>query len=839
MWILRPPKPRFTLDGKWFGPALITSAIALVGWTLLRAPWRALFTSQTKAAAPSIAIHVDNDYLRHLQEVGARAVQQGMLIPSDHDAFPARVEIGGQNHDATIRLKGRWPDHFSSPKKLSFRVTLKDGARYRGMREFSLQSPAIRNFIWEWVFQQAYFREKGIAVIYDFVHLAVNGSDWGVYALEESPDFSVLAHNQRRDGPIVKFDSDRYWRELQAEWHDPKTQNTDSFISGYGFSSALPIVPLSLERTLKDETLFKSFQVAQDRLDGFRRKRLSSSEVFDVPLMATLLALCDLFGTDHGLHTNQYRLYFNPVTALLEPIAYDNNPGALLQLSSFERSQYDWRLSSAEGGGKGRFLARLFEDQAFYAAYIRALETFSTSAYLDNLFRSLEGEMGSLQALLETEWPAQKGAFAQVRAMLSTNQRRLRDYLSPAHALMAYVEKREPRRLTIRLASTQTLPVRVEALRFRDAIVAEPVKAITLPGKIRLRILDYRNFVFESKTPVDWDLLLKHGLKVSYSILGRTSSAVAPVYPWRLGGTPDGVIAGDPTREIMGLPFFRLDVEHKHVTFAPGRWRIDRLILVPQGFLVSAGPETHLKFVGLGSLVSYSPLDFRGPITIEGSPGGRNGIVVIGAQRKSHLEKVTFSSLGPPRDTGPGRRLTGAVTFYQSAVDIVNCTFTRNLAGDDALNLIRSPFVIRQSRFTDALADALDIDFSNGEITDTTFTRIGVADRNGDAIDLSGSNVTLRNVSASHVQDKGISVGEASQVNAGDINIRRADIGIAVKDASFFEGERLRITQSRIGIGGYVKKSTFGPSRIRVAGLDLKENKEDRSLEPGTSYEAK
>ena len=68
-------------------------------------------------------------------------------------------------------------------------------------------------------------------------------------------------------------------------------------------------------------------------------------------------------------------------------------------------------------------------------------------------------------------------------------------------------------------------------------------------------------------------------------------------------------------------------------------------------------------------------------------------------------------------DSGIG--LMGSLNFYQSDVEIIDTKFLNNSAGDDYLNIIRSNFIIRNSYFENAYSDALDIDFSKGQIINT------------------------------------------------------------------------------------------------------------------------
>ena len=83
--------------------------------------------------------------------------------------------------------------------------------------------------------------------------------------------------------------------------------------------------------------------------------------------------------------------------------------------------------------------------------------------------------------------------------------------------------------------------------------------------------------------------------------------------------------------------------------------------------------------------------------------------------------------------------------------------------------------------------------------------------------------------------DKGISIGEHSDVVFEDIVIRRADKAIASKDNSTPTMKNVLIEQSNIGLTVFQKKPEFGPSSLVVDGLELRDVTEPYLLEKGST----
>jgi hypothetical protein len=112
--------------------------------------------------------------------------------------------------------------------------------------------------------------------------------------------------------------------------------------------------------------------------------------------------------------------------------------------------------------------------------------------------------------------------------------------------------------------------------------------------------------------------------------------------------------------------------------------------------------------------------------------------------------------------------------------------------------------------------DAIDADFSTGRIVDSSFHSLG-----NDAIDASGSVIEIQDIFIKGSGDKGLSVGEKSRVTGQHIEITRAMIAVASKDSSHLSLQNLRISESDVGLAAYRKKSEFGPSSMKVDGLEM------------------
>jgi len=258
--------------------------------------------------------------------------------------------------------------------------------------------------------------------------------------------------------------------------------------------------------------------------------------------------------------------------------------------------------------------------------------------------------------------------------------------------------------------------------------------------------------------------------------------------------------------------FISVDAKNKALHISPGKHVIKRNLIFPAGFTVIAGPGTTLNLLEGSLIYSHSPLQLTGtkerPIEITSTDHSGQGLVVMSALRRSHIKQVKITNLRNPNQLGWS--VPGAVTFYDSPVDMIS-VFVSNNQSEDAINIVRSPFNIRQLIVADAYSDGLDIDFSEGGVYQSKFSNTG-----NDGVDFSGSTIELRDVEILSAGDKGMSVGEASSVNAQNITVRQSKVGVASKDNSVVKIKNLDIAETALALTAFQKKSEYGPGSITI-----------------------
>jgi hypothetical protein len=278
------------------------------------------------------------------------------------------------------------------------------------------------------------------------------------------------------------------------------------------------------------------------------------------------------------------------------------------------------------------------------------------------------------------------------------------------------------------------------------------------------------------------------------------------------------------SRALADHPFLERDPARSGwLRVKRGSWDVAGWLVLPEGFGLQIAAGTTLRFEKGAGLVATGPLDLRGrpgaPVVLEGrssSAGSAEwgGLVVLSSEAASRWSHVVV------RNTAGVRRgswvLTGGVTFRRSEVEISDSLFEGSRA-EDALNLVRSRFTLRESDFRNARSDALDADFCEGRVEGGVIRYVG-----GDGIDVAGTRIEVDGVHLGQVRDKALSVGEGSSLRARELRVESSGIGVASKDGSrsFVDDSRFEKI-GRVALAAYVKKPLFGPAELVAEKVEI------------------
>ena len=252
-------------------------------------------------------------------------------------------------------------------------------------------------------------------------------------------------------------------------------------------------------------------------------------------------------------------------------------------------------------------------------------------------------------------------------------------------------------------------------------------------------------------------------------------------------------------------------LDEKKYEIIKGNWNVNKPIIVEGDLHISLG--TSLVFsknayiIVKGSLIAIGGED--NPITLKAISDSWKGIYVLNADKKSHFKNVNISNLSALEDEL--LKLTGGITFYKSDVDFENVKIN-DIKAEDALNIVESKFTLNSVYINNTVSDGLDSDFSKGSVSNSEFSDIG-----GDALDFSGSNVSIVATEANNIKDKAISAGEKSTLIVKNSTFNNIGVGVASKDGSSVTVTDTKILDYKLyGAMTYLKKDFYDMPSLTI-----------------------
>jgi len=817
-------------DGARTGVAALRS-LADMTFTGLGHQMTSVRSAFTSPELSKIHLEIGFNEFETIRAKRLEALASGILFTSDADLVPAAVSFDGQSLEAKVRLKGDLVDHLRT-SKWSFRVELEDDHRLFGMRRFSIQHPSTR----EYQFEQTYFdnlRHEGIlAPRYRFVEVSLNGENLGIYALEEFFSKELIESQNRRAGVLLGFEEQYYWEHVGRP---PINHIAMGMLAESFTSSNVYIDVFESGRIAKNPTLQMQADVAVLNLRKFQEGGLIPGDIFDLEKMATFLALTELWQAQHSTLENNMRLYYNPVSGLLEPVGFDGSPSPKLNEQSF--------ISF----GHPEFVKKLLADPAMMVYFTRELDRVSAPEYLAEIKDVLGEKSADSLDSLQAEFPA----IGTVWEVVSARQKVLRKVINPSIASIAYATPEDvlPGRASILLNVANPLAVPIEVLGIKvipqvdsSGVIADPVNIGNTGSGVKIPVVPGRNVQVDPLEfyPIKIDIadsendLLENsvGIEVNVRILGQDTLRSSPVvFVPEISENINGGVTFPSIEDVLSRHSFLRFEANGTFSIGPGEWDVLSDLIVPDGHVLEIESGTTLRFGSGVRLITGAPIHLRGqesdPVILEPLHYSWGGVFVQRADDISNWQHALVRGIRSNEKLGSA--VTGAVTFNESDLKLKHVTFEGNQT-EDALNVILAGIDFEDVVFSNTISDGFDGDAVIGRIERASFLNIG-----GDGIDVSASELVGTELVFVQIKDKAVSVGEASRVELADVLVKGAGIGIASKDLSFVTVEGADFEEiANFALASYQKKPEYGPSTMK-AYISESENATERFVAEGDS----
>ena len=769
----------------------------------------------------TLKISLDSNAVNTLFEVRATAFKRKVLLSEFNKWVKGKIEYEGKEYPVKLRLKGDWLDHLQG-SKWSFRIKMKDD-NFKGMKEFSIQNPRSRYFLDEWLLHRMLRKIGVLTTRYGFVPVTLNGKSLGIYAYEEHFVKQLIESQKNREAPIMKFTDDQLWICRTHGGESP-----DVF-------DAAKIKAFKQKKILRNAVLRNHLFIARNLMSIYQKgEEQDVDDVFDETKLAKFYAITDVARSYHGLIWHNMRYYYNPISCKLEPIAFDgyteDGVFVLKQQAIFGNTSWFPLPDMC-----------LFSDSSFAFKYADYLTAFSDSLFIDSILKENKSEIDSLSEILRKEFPAYRFDYSFLKKNAQVIRKELPAFREHIKKLSAFKVNRHNGIYPNPVPYFDDIPpAYVHAYR-QDANTIKvinyyktEIELQAVGSKKKKQDIEKQLVPSYFKIPKIITVHCKQNNPsyLFFKVKGQGDMLALKIDPLPMPLNFSPYIELKNNNNILTHSVRGIEVANGKVIFKSGDIVLSNPVFIPQyqEVIFEAGASVDLKNGAF--IISYSPVEVRGTagrqVKLYSSDSTGEGLFVLNAKQKSVLNYLTIEN---QRAMSYKKwSISGAVTFYNTTVEINHTTFLKNYS-EDALNVVNSTFEIKNTEFKNIFSDAFDSDFSNGTVSLSHFENIG-----NDAVDVSGTSVLVKDCDVESVGDKAVSGGEASAVTVNNVRIINANIGLASKDKSRVTAKNTLLQYCKYGVVAFQKKAEYGEAYLWLEKMELKKNNTDFYIEKGSAF---
>jgi hypothetical protein len=735
------------------------------------------------------------------------------------------VYPGGGLERIKMRLRGDNPINWGYGKK-SWRIKTRKKRMIRGARIYNYWSrhsaSKLDIYLANWIAQSAGLLVPKTRI----VELVLNDKSQGIYTEIEHLDESFLRKNMIMPVNLYKGEQDNierflhvnnYLFENPALWSKTATfnQQSDDNIDDLAFV-------LDLIRQAKTS------MVANEKL-----KRVARFSEW-----ARFSAFQILIQNWHNTAAHNMRLVSDPWRGTITPIPHDNSvnaaPNIPVHLGNGGHSLLKlYKRSSEFLVEEFRFLQGFLKKGLLSKAgrHIESLIPALKTTYSREPFRAQEIHiMGTDRAVtteegMKTEW---KRLVDGLRFVEETLKKRLAarpkvSWRTEYGDIVIVIDGEVPvDDITLRLAPGSPWPNKIAwdsdgDQRLSDNDFAVPFERVK--GGIKLTPTWLANRVFINTkgglTDAGVNRVVANKIKVvptQFRLVANRPLTVEAVTAANALTSevviiPDGATAGvTPVRtNIPIVPRHNGVVENwSNVVVVDGIRIVDRPVQIQPGTTLRMGPGASLVFRASVKVLG-TPAN---PVRIVAKvPGKSWGALVLHGRDVSGSVIANTIVEGGSGAVIDGVLYTGMVSVHEAdSVEFNNVSFSGNSRFDDMVHVVYSRNItFRNCLFEDAFADALDVDISEVRILGCRI----IGSRN-DAVDAMSSRVLIQDTSLRVSGDKGVSVGEKSNVLIVNSQIVENQTGVAVKDGSTAYIVNSDLQANRTQVSAFRKNWRYG-----------------------------
>jgi hypothetical protein len=714
---------------------------------------------------PEIKLFIKFKHLTKIYDDRNIATTQGFRYKSQY--VPCNISDGDKTFKCKVKLKGDLPDHWSEKIRFSLRVKIKDGYIY-GIQNFDIQKPKSRQFPYDQTFAKTHSDIGGLASNkQNFFNIKVNDNSWGVMNVEPRINDKFIELNEKKRLGVFRISNQDHW--IYSSFTNNKS---DKILKENHFISDPTIF---FSQVGKESKILRSTVSREIYSNIFHSLSSKNFLIFDRKKMIDAFMHTLTWGNQHSLHNSNSYYVWNTYTHKLEPILTDQFNWDNIQdfLKSNNYLPYEYKgLFRNKPITKKEYFNSLKKINKYYskndpsgiANYIsqnyfknnRKKESLIIKHNIEFLIKNSEGIIQwinnssskinhlkkDIKNVLDYNFPDELNLNSTFLKLIHLSDGKIQIYNLLSQPIFVSEIFTDLERINVK----QFIPASKRHNLSKIELDTNLIGIYDKKVKVRANFKDLEK-IFSN----DFSIMNK-----SYFVKSKNQA------------------------NINICDYYKI----KNYCYISGTHNISKNINFKKKVVIEKG--SRLQLLNDSSLIFNFSVEMNGtksqPIFIS----GKGSVIILNSNNSyqlSLIENVNFINLNPPLI--PLMRFTGLINGYGGKF-IINNSNIFNGQAEDQLNIVNAEIMISNMTFNNAKSDAFDCDYCKGKISNLKFNNIG-----GDAVDISGSAIDAQVLLINNAKDKAISIGENSTVNLKDLLIKNSGTGVAVKDGSKVNIEKI------------------------------------------------
>ena len=724
-----------------------------------------------------------NDYKKLLED-RLESVKSNIRV-SDRNEVAGSLKYDGEVYKIDSSIKGKLIDHFRSPARFSLKVTMKDNKYFFGMREFSIQKPESRASTYEQIFLEITKNLGFLIPKHMFLRVNFNDKNWGIMNIEENPSKETLELQQFTGELIFQFGNERN-KFLEKQFYS--NSPIDSIVNLETF----PIRFLDSKRVHRNKFFINNLIKEKFEKNIYQN--------FDHEKMCSLAILSIIWGSSHVLELNNTQYAYNIYSRKISPIPQDvaSSPKKINNKNDIPQITRLYMHSCSKIKNKNILLKKIkfaIQKSRGKINYLQKQFPVNNKIDIDVLYQNinfLSQNIDNYLNLIGDRFP-----IPQIKY-----NRKILDKLSILNIKLL----RKKNVIHLHLGNQLKSDIHINNLILTNSKRKNVLnKKINVNKKIRgIYFQTFQEYLDKKEDvvltiPLDSSMVNSQINQIYFDVIVNKINfrfVVTKNFPQ--------LYYNEKNYENRSFEFLK-KINDNTFLWKKGNWNVTKPINLKDNLIIQEG--TKINFTNQSYLYLEGILKILGSkndkVIINSSDSSWKGFHINSNDKKkpSMIYNAEFSELNSYEDDK--FKMNGGINFYNSDVKISNLIIS-NVYSEDAINLINSSFNINNLHVENAKSDALDSDFSDGVIENSSFKNI-----NGDAIDTSGSNLIIKDTLFFNILDKAISAGEKSNVKLSNLSFNKCLICIVSKDDSKVNVAKFDVENYSLYFAAAYKKKNF------------------------------